>query len=42
MDVFDGHIVFLQCGERDHVAAPLTLKAKWLATLTKTMETMLC
>ena len=29
MDVFDGHIVFLHSGDRDHVAALLTLKAKW-------------
>ena len=41
MNVFDGHIVFLHSGERDHVAALLTLKAKWVATLTKTMEIMM-
>ena len=40
-DVFGGHIVFLHSGERDHVAALLTLKAKWFATLTKTMGIMM-
>ena len=29
-----GHIVFLHSGEKGHVAALLTLKAKWFATLT--------
>ena len=33
-DVFGGQIFFLHSGERDHVAALLTLKAKWFATLT--------
>ena len=32
--LFDGHIVFLHSGEKGHVAALLTLKAKWFATLT--------
>ena len=32
-DVFGGPIVFLHSGERGHVAALLTLKAKWFATL---------
>ena len=33
-DIFGGHIVFLHSGERGHVPALQTLKAKWLATLT--------
>ena len=31
-DPFGGHIVFLLSEERGHVAALLTLKAKWIAT----------
>ena len=32
-DLFGGHVIFLPSGERGHVAALLTLKAKWFATL---------
>ena len=37
-NVFGGPIVFLYSGERGHVAALLTLKAKWFATLNKNNE----
>ena len=32
-NVFGGHIVFLHYGGRGHIAALLTLKSKWFATL---------
>ena len=34
-------LFFFIPGERVHVAALLTLKAKWFASLTKTMEIMM-
>ena len=40
-DVFGGHIVFLHSGERGHVAALLTLKAKWFAPNLKQWEIMM-